>query len=527
MNNELFFHGGKILTMESDRKPVESVLVQDGKIASVGDKTDVERGISSACTKIDLKGRVLMPAMIDTHTHFYNVVRLKFDVDLDSARNLDEVEDILKAWREKHDPLPEWIGGSGWDKNIYPSLDGFDRTMLDRLFPETPITLKSKDLHTLWCNSKALAAAGIHRDTPDPPGGRIERDTSGEPTGFLSEKAWKLIEQVRPEYDHDMMLEATDHTIREMWKLGLSGVHFMDSERAGLLFRACVEHGYKFRFFWHFPYAITDEMIDNGIQSYTGDEWFKICGQKLFFDGSIGSQTAKMYRPYPNGGRGIFIVEPDELDELIAKAAKHGIASSIHAIGDEAVHLVIQSLLKAKREFGSGLFHRIEHLQCIERSDIPLLKESGAYCAMQPIHIKMDAGTTDYYWGEAAKNAYLFRTLLDNGIPIGFGSDAPVESINPFECIYAALQRKFRNDPENPSWHPDERITVMEALRAFTIDAAKGSCSEASLGSIIPGKRADLIVLDDFTIEPDEFWLDARSRMTVIDGGIVHSDIDG
>ncbi len=526
MNNELFFHGGKILTMEPDAKPVESVLVHGGAIEAVGDKIDVERKITGKCEKIDLKGRVLMPAMIDTHTHFYNVVRMKFDVDLDSARSLDEVEAILKSWREAHDPLPEWIGGSGWDRNIYPSLEGFDRGMLDRLFPDTPVTLKSKDLHSLWCNTLALRAAGIERGTPDPPGGRIERDASGEPNGFLSEKAWKLIEQVRPDYDHDTMLEAADETIREMWKLGLSGVNFMDSQKAGQFFRSCVERGYKFRFFWHFPYAITDEMIEKGIRSYTGDEWFKICGQKLFFDGSIGSQTAKMYRSYPGGGRGVYIVEPDELDELVAKAAKHGIASSIHAIGDEAVHRVIQALLKAKRSFDSGLFHRIEHLQCIERSDIPLLKESGVYCAMQPVHIKMDAGTTDHYWGEAAKNAYLFRTLLDNGIPIGFGSDAPVESINPFECVYAALQRKFRNDPKNPSWYPEERITVKEALRAFTIDAARGSCSEKALGSIKPGKRADLIVLDDFSKKPDEFWLDARSRMTVIDGGIVHCDID-
>ncbi len=525
MKKDLLIYGGKILTMETDEKPIECVLVRDGAIAAVGSLTEVEKMTSSDCEKIDLGGRVLMPALIDTHTHFYNVVRLKFDVDLDSARSLDEVKDILVAYKERHDPLPEWIGGSGWDRNVYSDLTGFDRTMLDDLFPDTPVTLKSKDLHSLWCNTKALEAAGIDRNTPDPPGGKIDHDPDGEPTGFLFEKAWKLIEQTRPPYDHEKMLVAAKETIREMWTLGLSGVHFMDSERAAELFRMCVDHEYKFRFFWHFPYAITDKMIEDGVKSYTGDEWFKICGQKLFFDGSIGSQTARMYHPYPNGGRGDFTIEPQELEELVLGAAEHDIASSIHAIGDEAVHLVIRILQRARDQYGYNLFHRIEHLQCIDPDDIPLLKKTAAYCAMQPVHIKMDAGNTDHYWGEAAKYSYVFRTLLDNDIPIGFGSDAPVESINPFECIYAALQRKFRNDPKNPSWYPEQRISVMEALRAFTIDAAKGSCSEDSLGSIKVGKRADLIVLDDFTQQPDEFWLDARSCMTIVDGEVVYSNV--
>ncbi len=525
MNTDLLFFGGSILTMDSSIYDAQAVLIRDGKIHAVGSKDDLEAIARPDCQSINLNGRVLLPAMIDTHTHFYNVVRLKFDVDLDSAQSLEEVEEILIDWRDRQERLPVWIGGSGWDKNVYPSLEGFDYTFLDRIFPDVPVTIKSKDLHSLWCNSLALKTAGIHKDSPDPPGGKLGRFPNGHLNGFLYEKAWKLIESVRPPYEHDLMLNAANETIREMWKLGLSGVHFMDSRRAARLFRGCVDHGFHFRFFWHFPYAIADEMIEKGVRSYTGDERFKICGQKLFFDGSIGSQTARMFHPYPDGGRGVYIVEPDELDELVAKGARHGIASSIHAIGDEAVHRVIQTINRVRNDYGD-LFHRIEHLQCIRPEDVPALKESKAYCAMQPIHIKMDAGTTDRYWGDAAKYSYRFRTLIDEGVPIGFGSDAPVESINPFLCIYSALQRKFRNDPANPSWYPEERITVMEALRAFTIDAAKGSCSEKMLGSITPGKLADLIVLDDFTMQPDEFWLEARSRMTIIDGEIVYRDKD-
>jgi len=511
------FRGGKIWTMGAARPTAQAVITEGERITYVGP----DPGPQPGARVIELNGRVLLPAFTDTHTHFLEQARLHFDIDLSNCAGLDEVRAALITHRDRWAGKLPWLGGVGWNKNVWPSLAGFDRTFLDDIFGEVPATFKSKDLHTKWCNTAALRAAGIDGNTPDPPGGIIGHDEHGRPNGFLHERAWVLIQRVMPPLPDAQLPQAGRATVQQMWRLGLAGVHMMEGPVAERIFRGLVEGGQRFRYVYHPPFNKLDELIDAGVTSYRGDPWFDIGGIKIFMDGSIGSQTAYMFDPYPNGGgNGVLVMQPDELEALVTRAAAAGLGSVTHAIGDRCVHIVASTLARARQAYPL-VFQRIEHAQCVRPEDVPLLAEAGIYCAMQPVHIAMDANITPRYWPQAHPYAYPIRTLLAASVQIGFGSDAPVETINPFHGIYAALTRRYRNDPAEPTWMPHEAISLQQALHAYTLGAAKGALAQWRTGSITPGKLADLIVLDDFTAQPPEFWLTARSRLTMVGGEVV------
>ncbi|MCD4828144.1 MAG: amidohydrolase [Candidatus Cloacimonetes bacterium] len=517
------FRGGSVWTMNPAQPRAAAVVVEDGRVRYVGD----DPGFVPGATVIDLDGRLLLPAFTDTHTHFMEVARLKFDIDLSDCASLNEVRTALIAFRDRWDGRMSWLGGVGWNKNVWPSLEGFDRTFLDDIFGDQPVTFKSKDLHTKWCNTAALRAAGITRHTPDPPGGRIGRDARGEPDGFLGERAWLLLQPFIPPVGHEQLKQAARDTVRQMWPLGLAGVHMMEGEDAWKLFEELADEGQRFRYVFHPPLSMLDELIERGLRSYTSvNQWFDIGGIKLFMDGSIGSQTACMYDPYPDtGDNGYLLMQPDEFERLVNRAADAGLGSAVHAIGDRTVHIVAQALARARRK-RPELLQRIEHAQCVHPDDVAVLAREQIYCAMQPIHIAMDTKITPHHWPVAAQYSYPVRTLLNAGVPVGFGSDAPVETINPFHGIYAALRRRYRNDPSEPIWMPHEAVSVEQALAAYTTGAAQGAGAQNRQGRIAAGMAADLIVLDDFTAQPDEFWLGARSRLTMVGGEIVWQDID-
>jgi predicted amidohydrolase YtcJ len=462
--------------------------------------------------------------MIDTHTHFFELAKTKIAIDLSPAKSLEEVKTILIKFRENMPANLKWVGGSGWNKNIFPSLEGFDKYFLDEVFPDIPVALESKDFHSKWCNSLALAKAGITKDTPNPIGGIIGRFENGEPNGFTHEKAWELIDNVTPAYPLELALKAIKLTIADCYQMGLTGVHVMEAEDRFNYYEQVIASGTKFRFCWHFPNAIIDKMIANNVTSYSGTESLKIGGQKIFTDGALGSQTALMYEAYTgtsNFGRAIY--SQDELQALIEKGANHNIASSIHAIGDKACHQVITAIAKCK-DIDPTLRHRIEHLQCVRPEDYPAIKDNNIYLALQPIHLRYDIDSIQKYTPNAGKYTYNFKDLLDRDIACGFGSDAPVEIINPFQGIYAAIMRKSMNNPANPSWRPEQKVTTRQALKAYTAWAAIASASEHIRGQIKEGYLADLIVIDDFSQASPEFWLTAKSLLTLIDGQLVYKD---
>ncbi len=520
----LFFNG-VIKTLDKSGLIAEAIIINKNKIVEIGKTADLIKNIKQTDTKIDLKGRMMLPGFVDTHTHFYEVALREIMIDLTSVSTIESFRKRLLEYRKQMSPEIEWISGSGWEKDDFSNCKSFNKTLLDEVFPDIPVSLSSKDLHTKLCNSKALQLAGITRDTLSPQGGEIGRFSNGEPDGFLYEKAWVFINKVEPQINYKLKKRIVKQLISDSFKNGLTAVHVMENSDAANLYQEIVKEDHNFRFFWHFPSNDLDEIIAQNIKSYTGSKFFFYCGMKIFMDGSVGSQTAFMSTPYPDdkSNFGSLSMNPEQLTNLMIKATNNAISSSIHAIGDKCIEIVIDVIENVNKITGTKLPHRIEHLQCINPTDILRLKKLNIFCAVQPIHIQGDVEITKKYWPKHEKKVYSLRTLLDNKINLCFGSDAPVETMNPFCGIYSAIQRKFRNNPQNESWLPEQKISIDEAIEGYTIKAAESVFLDKNFGSIEINKIADLIVIDDYRKEKDEFWLDAQSLMTIVDGKIVYT----
>ncbi len=477
------FFGGKI--MRPEQRTYEALLVNEDRIQNIGTYRDLNALTDSKTVKIDLKGKILLPGFIDTHTHFYEYAKKKYQIDLSPAKSVRDIEIILHSFKNNLKGTMNWIGGSGWNKNIYPDAELLNKQLLDKYFPDIPVALESKDFHSKLCNSAALAKACIDAKTPDPAGGKIGRFSNGEPDGFTYEKAWELIDKVAVPLSSEMQEKAVKAGVEDAWRFGLTGIHCMENKHKWNLYKKVNSQNKIMRFYWHFPSDDLDEMLEAGIKSYTGDDWLKICGMKIFMDGSLGSQSAYMYEPYPGtDSNGMVIYSEDTLYQMVFKAARAGISSSIHAIGDKCVNLVIRVLDRVNKETGTKLPHRIEHLQCIQPSDYPMLKDNEILCALQPVHIGWDVNTIKKYWSRVENQTYPFRDLLKLGIKPGFGSDAPVETLNPFIGIYAALERRIENNPLKDQWTPNQCLKLNESLKGYTIWAAGLSLSEQTLGSL-------------------------------------------
>ncbi|HQB41332.1 MAG TPA: amidohydrolase family protein, partial [Candidatus Cloacimonadota bacterium] len=512
----------------------------DGAIQAIGHFRDLKLNLQNSKNTINLQGKLLLPTFCDVHTHFFEMAKMSQYIDLSKATSVEEIRALLIEWRKELKNKPKWIRGWGWSINKYKDAALLNKTLLDTVFPDIPVTFDSFDLHTKWCNSLALKIAGINKDTKNPLGGEIAKDTNGEPNGILKELAWELINRVIPEYSFSEKKDLVKKSIQHAWAYGISGVHFMEGQDSFEINKSLVEEDTKFRFYWHFPSTAIDEMIElkkkNNFKlfpSKTTDEaygrFLRIMGMKVFMDGSLGSKTAWMFDPYPGDNKllnyGRLSQNFEELYQLMLKAAKEGIPSTIHSIGDRCSHELIKCFIKLNHEVSEPLNHRIEHLQALKQEDFALLKKSGVSCALQPVHMKEDIAYIQDVWKEAWAWAYPVKTLLDYQIPFAFSSDAPVETINPFQGIYSAIERKMYNDPKSPTWRQEERISVMQAIDAYTKCAAKISGVIDQLGTIKEGYTADLMVIDNFLEQDNTFWLTAKSHLTIVDGKIVYQDI--
>lgn len=508
--------------------PQDSVAVADGKIVRIGSLSDCRASISAPVEIIDLKGRILLPAFTDSHTHFVELAKQRLQLNLTGCVSIAQVRDRITTFRNTHRQSPAWILGGGWDKNRIDSPRELHKELLDCYFPSTPVALYSKDYHSRWCNSKALELTGWNDHSPDPPGGKLVKDHMGRLTGIIYETASELLERLIAPPSEQQVGAAIRDTIAEVHKLGLTAVHTMESSASARLLSEAITQDRTLRLCWHFPLEDLDAMIAAGRRSYSGDEWIKLGGVKIFADGSLGSQTAAMDHAYPDdpSNKGTLRYTQDHLFAIASRAAEHGISCSIHAIGQRAVRTVISAFLRVKDAHPrQELMQRIEHVQSIAPEDFPSLKLCRAHCALQPVHLANDIDMIERHWQPVKANAYPFKSFVNRHIPFSFGSDAPIETINPFHGIYSALARKKELDPNNPAWFPAQRLGLNHALWGYTMGAAMASCSESYRGSISEGKAADLIALDDFASAPKEFWLEAKSRLTMLDGEIQWSDL--
>jgi len=529
--SHLVLHNGKLHTQDPDYPQATAVAIRDGRILAVGHDAEIEALAGPNTQTIDLKGRLVLPGLTDCHIHFLKYALRRSQVILDGVNDWQEVQQRIRAGVERATP-GEWVLGGGWNQNLWGDGTLPSKADLDDVSPQNPVALSRIDGHSLWVNSLALAKADITVETPDPPQSRIDRDPdSGEPTGILREwEAIRLVQDIVPEPDDETVITALRESISEAHRLGLTGIHEMQVEgekkpalRAFLRLRQRGE--LLLRVACMIPVEHLDEAIVLGLSSGLGDATLRIGGIKLFADGSMGSSTAWMLEPFEGSddNHGVAVTPKDELRALAYRAHSAGISLAIHAIGDRAVRDVLDVLTEIQGGQPSTLRHRIEHAQCIQPSDVHRLAQLGVIASMQPPHVMDDWAVADRVWGRRGRYAYAFRSLLDAGTHLAFGSDCPVAPLNPLLGIQAAVLRQDRKGKPKGGWYPGERLTVAEAVQGYTLGAAYAVGLEDVLGSITPGKLADMVVLsrDIFTIPPEEIS-DTQVDYTIFDGQVVY-----
>lgn len=524
-------YNGDIHTMDAATPRAQAIAVAGDRVLAVGTNAEMQALVPKG-KAIDLRGRTVVPGFTDSHLHFLSYGLSLKQIDLAGVSALGEALARVAA-RAAATPSGHWLNGRGWDQSLWEGGAFPTRQDLDRIAPNHPVFLRRKCGHAGWANSRALELAGITSGTPDPPSGAIERDlATGRPTGILKELAMDLVSRLFTEPSADEAMDAIRTGMAHAHQQGLVGVHTMEGATALRAFQQLRTAGeLKLRMLMQIPEENLAAAIQTGLQSGLGDERLRIGGVKLFSDGALGARTAYMLEPYQGepSNHGIPVATPEHLREVIGKASRAGIATFVHAIGDRANREVLNAI-EATRQAGEGLRlrHRIEHVQILHPSDIPRLAKLGVIASMQPIHATQDMLVADAHWGARSAGAYAWRNLLDTGAVLAFGSDSPVEDLNVMKGIHAAVTRRRADGSPGPDgWYPEQRLTVTEAVYAYTAGAAFASGEEAIKGTLSPGKLADLVVLsqDIFTLDPMDI-LATQVVATVFDGEFVYTRDD-
>lgn len=507
----------------------DAVLIREGRIAAHGWMAELCREFSGA-EQVDLGGATLLPGFQDSHTHFFEWARRMAGLDLSGLGGPEELPGALEQHCRRVREEGVWVGGGGWDPAFLERRPRLDRALLDTYFPEHPVALESRDFHTIWCNTRALELTGVLEGKPSPPGGEIGRRADGSPDGLLYETAWQLILDARPPEPAVQRARWLRQAIRRAHSMGLTGFHSMEPEDAYHSYRELADRReLEMRVVFHSPLVKLAERLDRDLPSYAaGDDWLRWGGVKIFMDGSLGSRSAYMLEPYPDGTHGRLLMPQEELVAHVLEAARAGIAPTIHAIGDACVRLVVDALEESTTKLRSQALSlprgaRIEHAQCVRPEEIPRLAGLGVLCAMQPTHLGDDVPLLPRLWPEASAFAYPLRSLLNGGVRIALGSDVPVATPDPRRGIYAALERRAQNSPTGKAWHPEESLHPLEALAGYTRWAAEAGRWQDELGVLEVGHRADLVAIEiPEEGAPASDWLEAQLRMTMVDGRIVY-----
>ena len=518
--------------MDSGTPRAQAIAIAGNRVFAVGSDSEMQALLAPEGKAIDLGGRTVVPGFTDAHVHFMSYgISLK-QVDLAEVPTLEEALERVAAGAADT-PAGGWVHGRGWDHSLWEGGAFPSRIDLDRFAPEKPVYLRRKCGHVGWANSRALELAGITADTPDPFGGAIDRDPgTGEPTGILKELAMDLVADLFEEPTLEEAMAAIKTATTNAHRLGITGVHTMEGAAALRALEQLEADGdLALRVLIQIPEENLDAAIQTGLRSGFGNARLRIGGVKMFADGALGARTAHMLEPFEGepDNHGIPVATAEHLREQVGKASRAGLAAFVHAIGDRANREVLDAV-EASRKAGEGLQlrHRIEHTQLLHPDDIPRLTKLGVIASMQPIHATQDMLLADSLWGTRSAGAYAFRSLLDSGAMLAFGSDSPVEDLNVMKGIHAAVTRRRADGSPGPEgWYPEQRLTVDETVYAFTAGAAYASGEEAIKGTLSPGKLADLVVLSQniFAIDPMAI-LDTKVMATMFDGRFVYNHED-
>jgi predicted amidohydrolase YtcJ len=484
------------------------VFADDGKVVATGD-TALLREFPEA-SRIDGKGRTLLPGLTDAHAHVYGLGFLTRSLDLAGSASLSVAVRRIAEYSEA-EPHLTWIRGRGWNQVLWASNKFPTAADIDAVVADRPVWLRRIDGHAGWANSQAMDIAGIDDDTPDPIGGKIVRDKSGKATGILVDIAMELVTRHIPAPDKDDIREAYLRASGYLLSLGMTGVHDAGiSIREAEVYMAMVDDGdLDMRI-----YAMLSDAGENldamgtPLEGY-GNDRLDIAAVKLYADGALGSRGAAMIEPYSDDpeNRGLPFFSSEELTRFTKKANDMGFQVGIHAIGDLGNRLALDTFDQVQGGAPSALRNRVEHAQIIALDDIPRFAELGVIASMQPTHATSDMNMAEDRVGpERIKGGYAWRRLLESGAVIAGGSDFPVELANPWHGLYAAVTRQNRAGKPDGGWYAGQALSRAEALHSFTLAAAYAAHQEDRLGSLEPGKWADFIIIDRdyFKIPPSE-----------------------
>jgi predicted amidohydrolase YtcJ len=535
----ILFLNGNIYTMDVTQPRAQAMAIDtiSGRILAIGDNDEVRRIGDRHTELVDLRGKTVLPGFIDAHIHLIYAAYSSYYIDAESCSSEDEVANLVRQ-RTAQTPAGRWIQGGRWNKNVWPGQQFPTKASLDSVAPEHPVALSSKDGHLLWVNSLALQRAGITAETSEPSNGAILRDHTGEPTGILQEEgATSLVYNIIDRRDPLLTRHLVQGKLKELLRAGLTTIHDIEESDALNLFQQLrEEEGLGMRVNMILPRNMLPELRDLGLRAGFGDDMLHLGGIKIFADGTLGSQTAAMLDSFEGNpdNHGILVLPEQEMKETVSAAAELGMSIAIHAIGDRAAHVALNSFEQAQRHLDEirttkapRLRYRLEHVQLITPEDLERMRRLGVVASVQPYHAVADRDIAERYWGKRHRRAYAYRTMQQMGIPLALGSDSPVETFDPLRILYAATQR---NDPvtaqQRPPWLPDQALPVAQAIWDYTMGAAYAGAEEESKGSLTVGKLSDAIVLrEDILGVPQEKMSENGVQATILGGKVVFGEI--
>ncbi len=522
------FYNGKIFTARTADEFVEAMAITDGRIVAVGSNEAIKRRFRlSAGEPIDLQGRLVLPGFHDAHLHFWGGAKIQRELDLGGLRSLEAVLEKVREAVKKARP-GEWIIGRGWDHELWPQKRLPNRKMLDAISRDHLIYLKRVDGHAAWVNSPVLRVLRYTRHTPDPPGGKIQRDRYGRPTGILFDKAFSLLDRLIPEPTYSEKKTLIRQAIQRANQLGITSITDNSSDEIYRVYADLYQTGdltLRVHFFFYYP-ASFDTLKQLLQQVPPIAEFLRVGPIKMFADGSLGSRSAYLLQPYQDdpGNTGLPQHPFQELLERVRAVDEAGFQVGIHAIGDGAVREVLDvfAALAAERPDPTRRW-RIEHAQVVDSIDFARFQQLGVIASMQPSHCITDLHWAEDRIGQRARYAYAWRTFLNQQVILAFGTDWPVEPLNPMIGLYASVTRQDTLGFPEGGWFPQQRIRLGEAIRAYTYGSAYGVGAEGWSGTLQPGRVADFVILDRdiFNLPPQQI-LQTRILETYVNGQKVY-----
>lgn len=528
---DLIIVNAKVRTMDTHNPTAEAVAILGNRVLAIGASKEIGQLAGPNTRVIDARGRLVLPGFNDAHVHFLSGGFQLASVDLRDAATPQEFANRIKLFAEKV-PAGSWITGGDWDHERWTGASLPTRELIDRFTPNTPVFVNRLDGHMALANTVALKLAGVTKQTPDPDGGLIVRDpTTGEPTGILKDAAMSYVWKIIPASSFGEKLAAARAVTEHAAKLGVTSVQDMSAGNDVGVYQMLLDRGeLKTRIYAVSPLPAWERLSQTGVRAHFGSDILRIGGLKGFADGSLGSTTAFFYEPYldaPNtrGLAGDEMFPEGAMLDRVRHADNGGLQVMIHAIGDHANDQILTIFETVMRENGArDRRFRIEHAQHLRREDIPRFGRDKVIASMQPYHAIDDGRWAEKRIGkERAKTTYAFRSLLDSGAMLAFGTDWSVAPLDPMLSIYAAVTRRTL-DGKNPNgWVPEQKISVEEAVRAYTVGSAYAEFQENVKGSLTRGKLADIVMLsgDIFSIDPREIEK-VKVTLTIMDGRVVY-----